>query len=235
MDPWSVGLAVLVVVGLAAIIFGALYDRRRNQRRAAEILAPPSRVIPQFRGDAPAPHYLSELQARRPSSAPRSAGVLDTDQRAEITAQLADNRNPTVGAGYASTDFVTDAASRWAVLEQPVVCVCADAVVSVRELLGLLERLILSRTPLVLVAPEMARDVLGTLEVNQIQQRLAVVVVLLPDAGERDRVAELCGTHPVQRSDRQAGYLPPGDLGRCDRWVSTARSSHVLARRTATT
>lgn len=235
MDPWSVGLAVLVVVGLVAIVFGALYDRRRNQRRTAEMLAPPSRAIPQFRGDAPAPHYLSELQARRPPTAPRATGVLNAEQRAEISEQLADDQTPAIAVGYASADFITDSASRWAVLEEPVVCVCADEVVSIRELLGLLERLVLSRTPLVLVATEVARDVLGTLEVNQIQQRLAVVVVLLPDAGERDRVAELCGARPVQRSDRQAGYLPPDDLGRCDRWVSTARSSHVLARRTATT
>lgn len=236
MDPWSVGLAVLVVVGLVAIVFGALYDRRRNQRRAAEMLAPPSRTIPQFRGDAPSPHYLSELQARRPPApAPRAPGVLDAEQRTEITERLADDQTPMVGVGYASADFITDTTSRWAVLDHPVVCVCADEVVSIRELLGLLERLILSRTPLVLVAPELTRDVLGTLEVNQIQRRLAVVVVLLPDAGERQRLAELCGARPTQRSDRQAGYLPPEVLGRCDRWVSTATSSHVLARRTATT
>jgi len=38
VDPWSIGLIALIVVGLAAIIFGALWDRRRNKRRAAEML-----------------------------------------------------------------------------------------------------------------------------------------------------------------------------------------------------
>ncbi|WP_375426513.1 hypothetical protein [uncultured Friedmanniella sp.] len=234
MDPWSVGLAVLVVVGLVAIVVGALYDRRRNERRAQEMLSPPSRAIPHFRADAPAPQYLSELQARRAPST-NVADALSAEQRTEITTQLADDRTPTVAAGYASADFVTDPTSRWAVLEDPVVCICGDEVVSTRELLGLLERVILSRTPLVLVAPELARDVLSTLEVNRIQRRLSVVVVLVPDAAERERLARLCGARLTERSDRQAGYLPPVDLGRCERWVSTATSSHVVARRTATT
>ena len=65
MDPWTIGLIVLVIAGLGAIIFGALWDRGRNKQRAAEMLAPPARTIPQFHPDAPAPHYLSDLQARR--------------------------------------------------------------------------------------------------------------------------------------------------------------------------
>jgi hypothetical protein len=32
----------------------------------------------------------------------------------------------------------------------------------------------------------------------------------------------------VDRSDRQSGYLPPERLGGCERWVSTAKASHVI-------
>lgn len=231
MDPWSLGLAALVVVGLAALVFGALYDRARNRRRTHEMLAPPPRTIPRFRPDAPPPQYLSDLQARRPPAT--AAATLTASERAEIGVQLADEGTPSVPAGYASAEFVTDPAARWVVLDGAVVCVCTDEVASIRELLGLLERLVLSRTPLVLVAPAVARDVLGTLEVNRIQQRLSVVVVLLPDAADRTRVVQLCGGRLTDRSDRQAGYLPPEDLGHCARWVSTARTSHVLTRRTA--
>ncbi|WP_375432884.1 hypothetical protein [uncultured Friedmanniella sp.] len=234
MDPWSIGLAALVVLGLAAVVFGALYDRARNRRRHQEMLAPPARVIPRFRPDAPSPHYLSDLQARRPPTGAAPTAALSAAERTAVNEQLADQATPSVPAGYASAEFVTDPTARWVVLDQPVVCVCADEVASIRELLGLLERLVLSRTPLVLVAPAVAKDVLGTLEVNRIQQRLSVVVVLLPEVADRERVAQLCGGRPTDRSDRQAGYLPPEDLGRCERWVSTARSSHVLTRRTAT-
>ena len=222
------GLVVLVVVGLGVILFGALWDRARNRRRAEEMLSPPERAIPGFRPDAPTPRYLSELQARRPpADAPGT--VLSEAERAQVSRQLEADGELTIGAGYASADFVTDPASGWAVLDEPAVLVCADPVASVRELLGLLERMVLSRTPLVVVAPAMASEVLATLEVNHIQRRLLLVVVLVEDEDERTRVAQVCGATPTGRADRQAGYLPPSVLGRCARWVSTAEGSHVVS------
>lgn len=224
------GLVVLIVVGLGVILFGALWDRARNRRRAEEMLAPPQRTIPGFRPDAPTPHYLSELQARRaPADAPTS--TLGDAERTALTRRLESEGTSTIGTGYISVDFVTDPASGWAVLDEPAVLVCADPVASMRELLGLLERTALSRTPLVVVAPEVAREVLATLEVNRIQQRLAVVVVLARDEQERATVAQACGATPTERADRQAGYLPPSVLGRCARWVSTASGSHILPTR----
>lgn len=227
MDAWSLGLVALVVVGLGAIVFGALWDRARNRRRAEEMLAPPERVIPHFRPDTPAPQYLSELQARR-APATAAGPALSTGERAELGRRLEDGGSVTIGTGYASSDFVTDPTSGWAVLDEPVVLVCADPVASIRELLGVLERMVLSQTPLVVVAPDLAPEVIATLEVNRIQRRLALVVVVAPDDGERAVVARACGATPTDRSDRQAGYLPPSVLGRCVRWVSTARTSHVL-------
>lgn len=223
---WSIGLLVLVVLGLATIVFGALYDRARNRRRAIEMLAPPPRVIPQFRADAPAPHYLSELQARRPSGIATTG--LSTAERAEVEQLLRDDSAPRFTAGYASADFVTDAESGWAVLDHPVVLVCADEVASIRELLGLLERVVLGRRSLVLVATAMPRDVLATLEVNRLQRRLSLVVVLSEDTGIVDGIARSCGARVTERTDRQAGYLPERDLGECRRWVSTTRESRLV-------
>lgn len=226
MDLWQVGLILVIVVGLGLVIFGALHDRARNQRRAREMLAPPARVIPHFRPDAPAPHYLSDLQARRrPEADPDAA--LSAEQRAAIARQLADAQTVTVAAGYASRDFVTDATSGWAVVDRPVVLVCADPVTSIRELLSVLERLIMSGTPLVVVAPELAPEVLSTLEVNQIRQTMRLLAVTPTETGLAD-LAAACGATPLSRSDRQAGYLPPDHLGTCERWVSTAKASHVI-------
>jgi hypothetical protein len=227
VDAWSLGLVVLVVVGLGVILFGALWDRARNRRRAAEMLAPPQRVIPHFRPDTPAPQYLSELQARRPPTT-ATGPALSTGERAQLGRLLEEGVGVTIRTGYASSDFVTDATSGWAVLDDPVVLVCADQVASVRELLGVLERMVLSQTPLVVVAPELAPEVIATLEVNRIQRRLALVVVVAPDDDQRAAVARACAATPTDRSDRQAGYLPPSVLGSCGRWVSTARTSHVL-------
>jgi hypothetical protein len=226
VDLWQVGLIAVIVIGLGLIIFGALWDRSRNRHRAAEMLAPPHRTIPQFRPDAPAPHYLSDLQARRPPADSRPA-ALTAEDRKTITRQIADAQTVTIPAGYASKDFVTDPSSGWAVLDRPAVLVCADPVETVRELLGVLEQLILSRTPLVVVAPGLAPEVLATLEVNRIQQTMQLLAVT-PDATELSALATACGATILDRADLRSGYAPPEQIGRCERWVSTARSSHVI-------
>jgi hypothetical protein len=227
VDPWNVGLIVVIVVTLAVIIFGALTDRYRNKRRATAVLAPPARAIPRFQPDAPPPHYLSDLQARR---APEDAEPTELSQpeREAIAGQLKDPATVTIKAGYASRAFVTDQTSSWAVLEGPAVLVCQDAVESFRELLGILEKLILTKTPLVLAAPAVAPEVLATLEVNRIRQTMRLLAVT-PDQAGLDAVAKACRTTAVGRRDRQAGDVGEDRLGRCERWVSTAKASYLIA------
>ena len=226
VDAWSIGLIALIVAGLAAIIFGALWDRRRNKQRAAEMLAPPAREIPHFKPDAPAPHYLSDLQARRRPDTAKPTD-LSPSERESIRGQLADPQTVTVEVGYASRDFITDSATGWAALDHPAVLVCGDPVETFRELLGPMEKLILSRTPLVIVAPVIAKDVLATLEVNAIRQTMQLLAVICDSAGLRT-VATACHAMIIDRSDRQSGYLGSEDLGRCARWISTATSSHLI-------
>ena len=226
MDPWNIGLVAVIVIGLGLIIFGALTDRYRNKRRATAMLAPPDRPIPRFHPDAPAPHYLSDLQARRaPEDAERTE--LTQPERELIASELNDQETVTIKAGYASPAFVTDLTSSWAVLEGPAVLVCADAIESFRELLTVLEKLILAKTPLVVVAPAIAPDVLATLEVNKIRQTLRVLVVT-PDEAGLDAVAKTCQAAAVDRRDRQAGDVSEDRLGGCERWVSTAKASYLI-------
>jgi hypothetical protein len=226
VDPWSIGLIALIIAGLGAIVFGALWDRRRNKRRAAEMLAPPRRTIPRFKPDAPAPHYLSDLQARRRPENARPTDLSDAE-RQSITEQLADHSTVTVDAGYASADFITDQRSGWAVLERPAVLVCGDPIETFRELLGPLEKLILSGTPLVVVAPAIAPEVLATLEVNAIRRTMPLLAVIC-GASRLSTIAAACQAMIIDRSDRQSGYVAPDHLGHCERWISTAKSSHLI-------
>lgn len=224
VDPWLLGLVVLVVVGLGAIVFGALYDRSRNRRRAAEMLAPPSRVIPRMAADAPAPHYLSDLQARR---RPRPPSPRSGAERAGFDAQLA-AASTTLATGYLSKDFVTDPDSGRAVLDSPRILVCTDEIASIRELLPILEILIKTRTPLVIIAAAIEPGVRATLEVNAIRGTMTLLVVVLGDQADRQRVADQSGATPVDRADRQSGFVPPERLGHLDRWVSTPRESFLI-------
>ena len=90
-----------------------------------------------------------------------------------------------------------------------------------------LEKLILSKTPLVVVAPAIAPDVLATLEVNTIRQTMRLIAVICHEKG-LSAVAAACHAMIIDRSDRQSGYLGPDDLGHCERWISSATSSHLV-------
>ncbi len=227
VEPWTIGLIAVIVIGLAVITFGALWDRSKNRRAAMEMMAPPQRTIPQFRPDSPAPHYLSELQARRPPAENRTVALSAAD-REQISAQLRAPTTVTINAGYLSRDFVTDADSSDAVLDNPRVLVCTDRIESTRELLSILEKLILSRTPLVVVAPSLSDEVRGTLEVNAIQQTMTLLAVTPPNESDLVQVAEATNGQARTRSDLQAGYVWPEHLGSCARWVSTANTSYVI-------
>ena len=226
VEPWTLGLVAVIVVGLAVIVFGALWDRARNRRAAVEMLAPPQSTIPQFRPDSPAPSYLSDLQARRP----RDDAVvreLSPADREQLAAQVKDSTTVKLAAGFVSRDFVTDRSSSQAVLDEPRVLVCAEQVESTRELLAILEKLILSGTPLVVVAPALSDEVRGTLEVNQIQGTMRLLAVT-PNATDLQLAAEATGAQVRTRSDLQGGYAWTEHLGSCARWVSTAKHSYVI-------
>jgi hypothetical protein len=226
VDAWQIGLIVLIIAGLGLVVFGALWDRARNRRRAAEMLAPPPRTIPQFRPDAPPPHYLSDLQARRPRPDAEPT-VLTPELRESIRREITGAQAVTIRAGYASRDFVTDPESGWAVLDEPAVLVCADPVESIRELLPVLERLIMTTTPLVVVAPRLSEEVLATLEVNHIRRTMRLLAVT-PAAADLAALAAACGATMIERTDRQSGYLRADQLGHGQRWVSSARTSHLI-------
>jgi hypothetical protein len=226
VQPWTIGLVAVIVVGLVVIVYGALSDRAKNRRAAVEMLSPPERSIPQFRPDSPAPTYLSELQARRRPAA-TARPELTPAERQQISEQTKDPSTVKLTTGYLSRDFVTDAASSQAVLDHPRVLVCAEGVQSTRELLTILEKLVLSGTALVVVAPSLSDEVSHTLEVNAIQQTMTLLAVILP-ASELQLVAERTGAQIRERSDLQAGYVWPEHLGGCERWISTAKNSYIV-------
>ena len=129
--------------------------------------------------------------------------------------------------GWASADFVTEPGAREVVLDDALVLVCGDGVETIRELLPALEQAMKAGRPLVVVAPTIAKDVLGTLEVNAIQGKVPGVAVLADDA-VRAQVVEATGAAPVDATDRRSGWLDPQALGHAARWTSTSRATRVV-------
>lgn len=218
VQAWVGVMVALVAVALALTVYGALSDRAKNRRRAAEMLGPPRRDIPNLPADARAPAYVTEAQARRrPSPDPQAGGP-----RGEL-----DGTAVEVPVGYASEDFVTDQQRHEVVLDEPLVLVCPDEIETIRELLPALEQALRTGRPLVVVAPRIAGDVLGTLEVNAIQGLVQGVAVLADDA-VRVQLVGVSRALPVDATDRRSGWLDPAALGSVVRWTSTRRTTWIL-------
>lgn len=227
MEGWQIGLIAVVVVGVAVIMLGAVRDRRLNERRRQEMLAPPERSIPRFAPDAPAPRYLSELQARRPPDA-TAAPELSEAARDELRAAIEQPSTVTVNVGCAAPAMITDRITGWTVLPRPDVLVSAAPITSIRELLGILENQIPTGRPLVVVAPSIAPELIATFEVNHIQRVTTIVPIVAAEVSARTTIATATGATTMSQGDLQSGFHAPGLLGTCATWISTRSSSHLL-------
>jgi len=87
--------------------------------------------------------------------------------------------------GYISPYFVSDPERMEAVLDDPYLLFVGSKISSVRDLLPLLEKVMQSSRPLVIVAEDIEGEALATLVVNKIRGLFKSVAVKAPGFGER--------------------------------------------------
>jgi chaperonin GroEL len=87
--------------------------------------------------------------------------------------------------GYISPYFVTDQESMEAVLDDPYILIANKKVGSVQELLPLLEKVLQSGKPVLIVAEDIEGEALATLVVNKIRGTFNAVGVKAPGFGDR--------------------------------------------------
>ncbi|NNE94638.1 MAG: chaperonin GroEL [Acidimicrobiales bacterium] len=87
--------------------------------------------------------------------------------------------------GFISPYFVTDADRQEAVLENPYILFNQGKISNVQDLLPVLEKVMQSGKPLVIIAEDVDGEALATLVVNKIRGTFASVAVKAPGFGER--------------------------------------------------
>jgi len=87
--------------------------------------------------------------------------------------------------GYLSPYFVTDAERQEATLSDPYILLVNGKITSVQDLLPVLEKVMQSGKPLLIVAEDVEGEALATLVVNKIRGTFASVAVKAPGFGER--------------------------------------------------
>ncbi|MCZ0964068.1 chaperonin GroEL, partial [Paracoccus benzoatiresistens] len=122
--------------------------------------------------------------------------------------------------GYISPYFVTDAETQTARLEDPAILLHEKKLSGLRPLVPLLEAVMKSGRPLLIVAEDLDDEALATLVVNMLRGTLKVVAVKAPGFGDRRRamledIAVLTGCRLVSPDlGVDLEKLTLGDLGR---------------------
>ncbi len=87
--------------------------------------------------------------------------------------------------GYISPYFVSDPESMTATLEDPYILIFGSKISNVRDLLPILEKVMQSGKPLVILAEDVEGEALATLVVNKIRGTFKSVAIKAPGFGER--------------------------------------------------
>jgi len=87
--------------------------------------------------------------------------------------------------GYISPYFVTDAEKMEVVLENPYILITDRKISAVREILPVLEKIVQTGKPLLIIAEEVEGEALATLVVNKLRGTLQVAAVKAPGYGDR--------------------------------------------------
>ncbi|MFV0253626.1 MAG: chaperonin GroEL, partial [Beutenbergiaceae bacterium] len=112
-------------------------------------------------------------------------GVITVEESNALGLELELTEGMRFDKGYLSAYFVTDADRQEADLEDAYVLIVESKVSSVKELVPLLEKVIQSGKPLLIIAEDVESEALATLVLNKIRGIVKAVAVKAPGFGDR--------------------------------------------------
>ena len=112
-------------------------------------------------------------------------GVITVEESNTFGLELELTEGMRFDKGYISLYFATDAERQEAVLEDPYILLYGSKISAVKDLLPLLEKIIQSGKPLLIIAEDVDGEALATLVVNKIRGTFKSVAVKAPGFGDR--------------------------------------------------
>jgi chaperonin GroEL len=136
--------------------------------------------------------------------------------------------------GYLSPHFVTDGKRMEAVLEKPYVLVHEEKLGGIAKLIPLLEKVMKSGSPLLVIAEDVEGEALATLVVNRLRGTFKVCAVKAPGYGDRRKamledIAVLTGAKPILKDlGIELEKVELADLGRADKVVVDSENTTIV-------
>ncbi len=112
-------------------------------------------------------------------------GVITVEESNTFGLELELTEGMRFDKGYVSLYFATDAERQEAVLEDPYILLYGSKISAVKDLLPILEKIMQSGKPLLIVAEDVDGEALATLVVNKIRGTFKSVAVKAPGFGDR--------------------------------------------------
>ncbi|MDP9094119.1 MAG: chaperonin GroEL [Actinomycetota bacterium] len=112
-------------------------------------------------------------------------GVITVEESQTATTELEFTEGMQFDKGYISPYFVTDLEAAETVLDDPYLLITTQKISSVSDLLPLLEKVVETGKPLVIVAEDVDGEALSTLVVNAVRRTFNAVAVKAPFFGDR--------------------------------------------------
>ncbi|NPA58582.1 MAG: chaperonin GroEL, partial [Aquificae bacterium] len=112
-------------------------------------------------------------------------GVITVEEAKGAETVLETTEGMQFDRGYLSPYFVTNPEKMEAVLENPFILIYEKKISNIRELLPLLEKVVQTNRPLLIIAEDVEGEALATLVVNNLKGVLRVCAVKAPGFGER--------------------------------------------------
>jgi chaperonin GroEL len=112
-------------------------------------------------------------------------GVITVEEGSTLATELEVTEGMQFDKGYLSPYFQTDPEAAEAVLEDPHILITTQKISAIEELLPLLEKVLQTSKPLLIVAEDVEGQALSTLVVNSIRKTIKVVAVKAPAFGDR--------------------------------------------------
>ena len=112
-------------------------------------------------------------------------GVITVEESKGFTTELEVVEGMQFDRGYISPYMVTDSDKMEAVLDEPYILITDKKIGNIQEILPVLERVVQSGRPLLLVAEDVEGEALATLVVNKLRGTFTAVGVKAPGFGDR--------------------------------------------------
>ncbi len=161
-------------------------------------------------------------------------GVITVDEGKSLATEVEWVEGMQFDRGYLSPYFVTDPQSMEAVLEDAYVLIHEKKISNIKELVPVLEKVVNSGKPLVIIAEDVDGEALATLVINRLRGTIKVAAIKAPGYGDRRKamledVAILTGGFAIFESlGKKLENITLAELGRAKKIVIDKDNTTII-------